>query len=323
LFTGAGSSGKSLLGQQLATCMAAGRQCLGLDVSAGSSLYITCEDDEQELHWRQAQICDALGVRMADLTGTLHLVSRRGELANDLCTFDRAGTITPTPTFHKLVRMAVATQAQVIILDNVAHLFTGNENDRGDVTRFVNLLTGAAVLLIGHPNKAGADYSGSTAWLNAVRSQVFLHHDRQTDVRTLSIGKANYARTGDAVRFLWDAGAFVREDDLPPDRAKELASTIRASADNELFLACLRERTKQQRAVSEKRGPTFAPTEFAKLAESKGIGKERLEAAMERLFRIKAIERAELPWKSRDRHLAMGLRETAANGAADTVEERG
>jgi RecA-family ATPase len=225
--------------------------------------------------------------------------------------------------------MAVATQAQVIILDNVAHLFTGNENDRGDVTRFVNLLnrlagdTGAAVLLIGHPNKAGADYSGSTAWLNAVRSQVFLHHDRQTDVRTLSIGKANYARTGDAVRFLWDAGAFVREDDLPPDRAKELESTIRASADNELFLVCLRERNKQQRAVSEKKGTNYAPSQFARMPESKGIGKDRLETAMDRLFRISAIERGELPWQSRERHATTGLRETAANGAANSCGERG
>jgi RecA-family ATPase len=49
----------------------------------------------------------------------------------------------------------------------VAHLFAGNENDRGEVTRFINALnrlageTGAAVLLLGHPNKAGDSYSGS------------------------------------------------------------------------------------------------------------------------------------------------------------------
>jgi RecA-family ATPase len=260
---------------------------------------------------------------MASLAGKLHVVSLRGQLDNELCAFDQARTLTPMPAFHRLARMAKATKVGIIVLDNVAHLFTGNENDRGDVTRFVNLLnrlageTGAAVLLIGHPNKAGADYSGSTAWLNAVRSQVVLHHDLQTDVRTLSIGKANYSRTGEAVRFLWCEGAFVREDDLPPDRARELESTVRAVADNNLFLSCLRQRSQEERAVSEKRGTNYAPALFARMPESKGIGKDRLELAMDRLFRTGAIERGELPWKSRERHATIGLRETAANGAAN------
>src|SRR3546814_19155736 len=76
------------------------------------------------------------------------------------------------------------TGSKLVFLDNVAHLFTGNENDRGQVTRFVNLLnrlagnTGAAILLIGHPNKSGDTYSGSTAWLNAVRSQITIDHER-------------------------------------------------------------------------------------------------------------------------------------------------
>lgn len=322
LFTGPGSAGKSLLAQQLATAAAAGAPCIRFNVAAGPAIYLTCEDDAEQLHWRQAHICAAMGVDMADLAGMLHLYSLRGEIGNELCTFAQDARLLTTPSFQRLTAAVKATAAKLICLDNVAHLFAGNENDRGEVTRFVNLLnrlageTGAAIILIGHPNKAGADYSGSTAWLNAVRSQFTMEHDLETDVRTLRVGKANYDRKGDASRFVWQDWAFVHEDDLPPDKARERAEVQQASADNQLFLACLRERIKQQRAVSERRGPTFAPTEFAKMSESKSIGKERLEKAMDRLFRRGLIERAEL-WRGPDRKPVFGLRETAGNGAGN------
>src|SRR3546814_9421010 len=141
------------------------------------------------------------------------------------------------------------TGSKLVFLDNVAHLFTGNENDRGQVTRFVNLLnrlagnTGAAILLIGQPNKSGDTYSGSTAWLNAVRSQITIDHERDEngsvldlDVRVLTVGKANYARKGEALRFRWHNWAFVRDADLPADHRAEIAANIQASADNEIFL---------------------------------------------------------------------------------------
>lgn len=319
LFTGPGSAGKSLFGQQLASCAAAGVLCLGLDVMAGPAIYLTCEDDSGQLHWRQSHICRALGLGMADLAGKLHLISLRGALDNELGTFDAEGLIKPTPAFHRLVAMLATTGSKLAILDNVAHLFTGNENDRGDVTRFVNLLnrlageTGAAIILLGHPNKAGDSYSGSTAWLNAVRSQITVDHDLETDMRTLTVGKANYSRKGEALRFLWHDWAFVLESDLPADDARDLRETVQASADNLLFLTCLRERIRQQRAVSEKLSATYAPKVFATMAESKGIGVKRLEAAMDRLFRINAIERGTLGWDDGHRHPVSGLRETAGD----------
>lgn len=330
LFTGQGSAGKSLAGQQMATAASAGLSFLGLNVQQATAIYVTCEDDPEQVHWRQAHICESMGVLMSDLAGKLHLVSRRGALDNELCTFAPDGTMVVAPSYRRLASMIKSTAAKLVVLDNVAHLFIGNENDRGQVTRFVNLLnrfageTGAAIILIGHPNKTGDSYSGSTAWLNSVRSQITITHDLETDVRTLAVGKANYGQKGDVVRFVWRDWAFVREDDLPAGEARDHAETVRASADNRLFLDCLRERTKQQRAVSEKRGPTFAPTEFAKMAESKGIGKERLEQAMDRLFRTDKIDRAHL-WTGPDRKPVYGLRETAGNGldlfAGNTVRE--
>lgn len=304
LFTGPGSAGKSLFGQQLATCAAAGMPCLGLDVRPGAALYLTCEDDADQLHWRQASICKTLRVGMASLAGRLHLASLRGALDNELGTFEPDGTLKPAVAFQRLVQMLQTTGAQLAILDNVAHLFTGNENDRGEVTRFVNLLnrlageTGAAILLLGHPNKSGDDYSGSTAWLNAVRSQATLTHDLETDVRTITVGKANYARKGEAIRFVWMDGAFVREDDLTPDVRNQLAEVSRSASEDEAFLACLRARASQgvERAVGPAPGTNYAPTQFEGMPEAKGYKKAALKRAMDRLYanvriRTEVVER--------------------------------
>jgi RecA-family ATPase len=328
LFTGAGSAGKSLLAQQLATALAAGVATLRIDLQQAPAIYLTCEDDAEQLHYRQAHICTALGVGMASLAGKLHVTSLRGELDNSLGTVDRDGAFVLAAAYHRIAELIGRTGAKLVFLDNVAHLFAGNENDRGEVTRFANALnrlageTGAAIILLGHPPKAPAangapqTYSGSTAWLNAVRSQFTIEHDLETDMRTLTVGKANYARKGDAIRFLWQDWAFVHEDDLPADTAKAMAETVTASSDNKLFLVCLRERIKQRRAVSEKQCGTYAPKVFAGMVESKGVGKIRLEKAMDRLFRIDVIERAEL-WRGDDRKMICGLRETGKHGAGD------
>lgn len=318
-FTGPGSAGKSLLGQQLATASAAATgQCLGLSVQPGPAIYLTCEDDAEQLHWRQERLCAALSVDMASLAGKLHLVSLRGELGNELATFGSDGRMTPSAAFHRLSAMLRETGAKLAFLDNVAHLFAGNENDRGEVTRFINLLnklageTGAAIVLLGHPNKNGDDWSGSTAWPNSVRSHAHIEHDVETDIRTLRLPKSNYGQKGNLVQFHWVDGAFVRDEDLPPDTRKELAETIMASADNRLFLACLAERNKQRRHVSEK--PTaqnYAPKIFATMPESKGIGRKRLTDAMDRLFRIEQIERGFIYRDTAEGKDIHGLRETS------------
>jgi hypothetical protein len=160
LFSGAGSGGKSLFGQQMATASAAALGvCLGLSVQPGPAMYVTCEDGADQLHWVQEHICSRYGLNMADLAGHLHLVSLRGELENALGTFDARGILRPSSMFERLALTIEQTGVHLVFLDNVGHLYTGNENDRGQVTQFVNLLnrlaerTGAAIILLGHPSK--------------------------------------------------------------------------------------------------------------------------------------------------------------------------
>lgn len=319
LLTGAGGANKSTFGHQLATCCAAGVSMLGREVQQCSALYITCEDDEGRLHWVQEGICRALGLHLSDLTGKLHLSSLRGRLGNVLGAFDVEGILHPLGTFHSLKATLIKTGARLLVLDNAAHLFGGNENDRQQVTQFVNLLyslcldLGVTVILVAHSNKAGDSYSGSTAWLNAVRSQIFIGRPEDShdpDERVATLGKANYARQGEELRFRWHDFALIRDDDLPEDRRGELAATAQAAEENAVFLRCLAERNRQRRQVSEK--PTaqnYAPKQFEKMPEAKGIKRARLEMAMDRLFRLNQIERGFLWRDSGEGKDIIGLRE--------------
>lgn len=342
LLTGAGSAGKSLLAQQFATAAAAGRGILGFDVEPGPAIYITCEDDTPQLHWRQQHLCQALRVDMAGLQGKLHLISRRGELDNHLMTTNERGVIEPSALYRQIETKILETGARHVWLDHVAHMFGGNENDRGEVTQFVNLLnrlagsTGAAIVLLAHPNKAGDDYSGSTGWSNAVRSRIFLKHDEDTDVRTISNPKSNYARKGQETRFVWANWAFVREEDLPPNVAAELAATAKASAANKCFLECLRKAIDQRENVSHARSAgNYAPKRFAAMSIGKRFTAKDHEEAMNRLLdlgTIRANEKVFLydnrTWakgliiaNTRAQSLAQSPHETSHEGSTEAFEE--
>lgn len=61
LLTGDGGTGKSLVALQLAAACAMGRPWLGRDVAAGRALFISAEDDQDELHRRLFDVAQAVG----------------------------------------------------------------------------------------------------------------------------------------------------------------------------------------------------------------------------------------------------------------------
>jgi hypothetical protein len=77
MLNGDGGIGKSLLLQQLQTCVATGTDFFGTDVKQGPSICVYCEDETSELQRRQKDINNALGVRYDQLSGC-HVVSRLG-----------------------------------------------------------------------------------------------------------------------------------------------------------------------------------------------------------------------------------------------------
>ena len=302
--TGLGATGKSLMTQQLATCVAMGIKFLGLDVRQCRAAYITCEDDMDELHRRQDAINAMLGITMADLAGKLLLRSLKGEQHMEFATFDDRNVMTITPRYKMMEATLIAADVKFSVFDNVAHLFAGNENIRGHVAQFCGLMdklamkTGGSNLLLGHPNKAGAEFSGSTAWENQVRSRIYLKRpDNQDgsanpDERILSRSKPNYAQMGEEVSFIWQSWAFTRVEDIPTNFDHEMAVVMVSNSDNDAFLNCLRERDKQGegRQVGPSPGPNYAPKQFEGMAQAKGLPSARLKKAMDRLFTSEQIE---------------------------------
>jgi RecA-family ATPase len=321
--TGDGGTNKSTFALQLATCSAAGKPMLGYDVTSGPALYVTAEDDDRENHWRLAKMAQAIGTSLQALAGRLGVVSLRGRLNNELAIFDQEGKLHTTQAYALLRSTIRRTGAKLLVLDNVAHLFAGNENDRAEVTAFINLLYqlcrdfDVTLLLIAHRNKAGDNYSGSTAWLNAVRSQIMLerHDEHDADARRLSLGKANYARAGETIEFRWHDFALIRNEDLPTSARAELAATLQASAENDHFLRCLAAATEQKRAVSHIKGTNYYATAFARMTEGKGAKPEAFERAFERLMYLRTIEVDADLWKDQHYHWKRGIR--LAGGSPD------
>jgi hypothetical protein len=222
LLTGSGGVGKTLLAQQLATCVSKGLPFLGHGVRQTKVMGFLCEDASDELHIRQRNINTSLMLDMVDVAPNLRIASRK-YMDNLLAIFDRnTSTMKRTAVWRQLVGDAKAFGAKLVIVDTIADTFGGSEIDRSQVRQFVQGCLGrlaqeigGAVLALGHPSRAGESSgegtSGSTAWHASVRSRLYLEHatkDGSGPFRRLSNKKANYGPAGDVFMLRWARGAF-------------------------------------------------------------------------------------------------------------------
>jgi RecA-family ATPase len=215
-----GGIGKTLLALQLQCSTAATIPWCGLATMQCRSLGLYCEDDADELHRRQLDICDAAGITPSEL-GSVTTISGYG-LNNVLVEPGENGCMQSTTYFHGLKKWIREEQAKLVVLDTAADLFAGNENDRQQVRQFIGFLNGlaydeqCAVFLNAHPSKDGIKTSkldgGSTAWNNTVRSRLTLDRAAGDDAdpaeRVLRRAKANYAGIGDDLRLRWAHGVM-------------------------------------------------------------------------------------------------------------------
>jgi RecA-family ATPase len=298
MVSGDGGVGKSLVALQLAVATATGRAWLGRPLDEhGPALFLTAEDDEGELHRRLWDIASAEGAGWGDL-GDLRPVSLAGKDAL-LATLESGGVLKPTRLCEEIDAAMGEHAPRLVILDTLADLFPGNENDRAQVRQFIGLLRGlairheAAILLLAHPSlsglSSGTGASGSTAWNNSVRSRVYLervtYRDGLTTIeddpnrRVLRSMKSNYAARGGEIAMRWEGGVFVAE--AAPEGLDRKAAEARAE---KVFLRLLDEFTKEGRAVRAANAQGFAPKIFASSGRAEGLSKQALAAAMERLF---------------------------------------
>jgi RecA-family ATPase len=299
LLSGDGGVGKTVLALQLAAATALGRDWLQALPDPGRVLVVCCEDDGDELHRRLDRIIQHCGASFEELSKSMHLLSLAGKDAV-LAAPDKSGLIVPTEMCKRLDKTACDLQPRLIVIDNSADVFAGNENDRAQVRQFVTLLRGMAIranaglLLTSHPSLAGISsgtgLSGSTAWNASVRSRLYFKRavtekdeEPDPDLRVLEVMKANYGPIGETVTVRWNNKGLFQ----PVAGMSSLDKLAAEQKTEHLFLALLDRFNGQGRNTCEKpNAPTYAPTMFTRESEARemSIRKVDFEGAMRRLF---------------------------------------
>ena len=297
MLAGDGGIGKSLLAMQLLTCAATGKDWLGRETMPCRAVGVFCEDDADELHRRQQAINEHYGLEYGDLENLLY-VPRIGQ-DNALMTYGKFENHGENTEFlQQIHNLTQDFGAQLLVLDSLHDLYTGNENNRVQARQFVQKGAELArnmdgtVVFTAHPSldglKTGSGTSGSTAWNNAARSRLYLTRPRKedddpdNDERGLSPKKANYSKAGNEITVRWRDGVFVAKD-AP---SGTVAAIDRRNAER-VFLELLDRTEEENRPVSENNhAGNYAPKMFAKrpINSRQGFNKREFEWAMERLF---------------------------------------
>lgn len=227
---GHGGAGKSQIELLRAVCIAAGVPFCGLNIERRRVLFISCEDRADILHWRLTRICAHLGVNLAGLRGWLEIIDLVGRDSILFAPDPRTGHAL-TMAYGILAERMREYASEVLVLDGITDTFGGNENARGDVKHFVNMLLAlipadtGALILIGHVNKAtagggdGEGYSGSTAWHNSARARWYLYPEtnqgddseriERTGKLIFELQKSNHGEVGAQIEFEWDDDAHL------------------------------------------------------------------------------------------------------------------
>jgi RecA-family ATPase len=282
---GDGGTGKSQIAFQLAHSVASGTPWLGFEVEKGKALYLSAEDEMDELHRRLnsmgADFASLPDLLIAPMAGKDALLAAPGA--------GRDALLAPTDLFDILIKRIAEYRPSLLVLDTLADLFGGNEIIRHQVRKFISMLRGLAfefrvtVILLAHPSQSGMargdGSSGSTAWNNSVRSRIYLFRpvDGDPAIRILELKKSNRSAIGVQIPVRYSSGQFVRDD------GSTAGATNKRHLAESVFISLLA-RLPDGVEVGHRSGPNYAPAYFAKSDLAKGIGKNELVLAMQRLL---------------------------------------
>lgn len=290
---GDGGSGKTMLALQLAAAMARGAQdWLGAVVDPGPVVFLSGEEPEDEIRRRVARIGARQGFDCNALAD-LHFWFPSDFAGCTFATPGPGGVMQATPLFRSIEAAITERRPALVVLDNVAAVFAGNQNDRVMVRTFVNLFrgmartTGCGVLLLDHPSLSGMQNGtgrgGNMDWRNSVRAALHLKAaedkaDTDRGVRILECVKNNYAPLAAALRLEWVDGVLAIEGTASPlQRAAQDAQA------DEKFLVLLALHTRLGIDVGPNPGQNYAPKLFAEHAENGGYRKQAFATIMHRL----------------------------------------
>ncbi|WP_159717726.1 AAA family ATPase [Geminicoccus flavidas] len=328
LLTGKGGVGKSMLTLQLAECLRTGAAFLGLTTHPCSTLVYSCEDDLPELHRRHASIERSMG-QCDDPLGETHFLARDGE-DNQLVAFDAAGNLTTTPAFDDLLCTSVHLGARLVVVDTTAQTFGGNENDRAQVTFYVNALRRMAkeidgtVLLLSHPPKSDAKYSGSTAWDGTVRARCFLAEEEINGEvqRVFVLDKSNYSKRFRKEVVVDEYGVSHAVDEAARTMGEKVAERMAQGKARAAFLDALDRLTAQGRPVSHsERAGNYAPKVMVDAGLNDGCTVKQLATVMNVLLNEGLIRSNEEVGRRSNRAPIYGLKRTTPKAESEPEEE--
>jgi RecA-family ATPase len=137
IMSGDGGTGKTKLALQLAAAIAAGlRDWIGGVVDAeGPVIVFSAEEKLKEMHRRTLDTIEHRGLSFNDLRGGLHFICDHDDAV--LGAVDRNGIVQPTMSLLRLEKTVAAIRPALVIIENAADVYSGNESDRPNVTRFM------------------------------------------------------------------------------------------------------------------------------------------------------------------------------------------
>ena len=316
LLVGQGGIGKTLFAQQMASCLALGREFVGEVSRPFKSLMWACEDDHDELWRRQLALSRWAKAGLEEFDENLVIVPRQG-LENALVTSE-FGRLMFTPLIAKLSEQANDLKCEIVIIDNAGQTYGCGENDRHAVTAFLNALVGAlpgrAIMLLAHPSRtAGSEFSGSSAWENVARTRLYLgatlpgekdtEANPQDNVRYLARRKANYSPK-DWRRMTYADGALTPDQ---PEASGGIIATINAGRAERVVLDGLQKlATMGVHGTDGKRSPNFLPKLLDEYKLSEGIPSRDLTSAMRSLMVSNRLKRSTIG-KTQSRNPITGL----------------
>ncbi len=274
---GPGGSNKSRLAIQIGLSVEAGRDALGGTTERATFVYLSSEDDREEVKRRGQRIAARLGIAS---DGGAHYLDCRGR-DSALAVIEPGKAPQPTP-FHASLRDKLKAMPghKFVVLDSCydfAHFARDAKIDEGAVRNFLKMLdtlcveTDSTLLVIWHPSQAGAergDMSGwSVAWHNAHRARLSLSKDREGGAYTLKVEKRNHGPEGAELKLVWPGMGLM----LPHGALAE------AEADrnfDEAVVALAIELAKEGTPFTQQRKPT--PVEMDKLREGGHSPTERV-----------------------------------------------
>jgi len=296
LLTGDGGVGKSLLACQLCAAMNLNKEWLGRPVVPGRTLYLSAEDDRDELHRRFEAVARHYGASTADLDNVEFLDYTDADAI--LGAKNVVGSIAETKAYRRLKANIEDRRPTLLIVDTLADTFGGDEIVRAQVGQFISLLRRlpTTTLLLAHPSlsgmASGSGTSGSTGWHNKVRSRLYFESNGKDDSRTLIVKKSNYGPLSAKIKLRWNAGVFV------PVLGATIEETDKSNAEADAeFLDLMAKSKKRGENLSESKFSShYAPRFFAD-GDTQAV--EKFEETMERLINSDTIRTVKQGPKSR------------------------